>query len=82
VIETREQAILNLHGNLAHSGSSADCIVCDNLATTLGWGEPAPEPVILTGALVKAIYDRYSIGSFCSWDAVARDILKIVGGKI
>ena len=38
-METREQAILKLHADLAHEGAAADCVKCSNLATTLGWVE-------------------------------------------
>ena len=36
-METREQAILKLHADLAHEGAASDCVKCDNLATNLGW---------------------------------------------
>ena len=77
--ETREQAVQKMHANLIHGGDAESCVVCNNLATTLGWPEPLPAPVELTGELVKKIYNRYHVGAFCNWNAIAADIRQLLG---
>ena len=57
--ETREQAVQKMHANLIHGGDAESCVVCNNLATTLGWPEPLPAPEDMRVARVRAVVNKW-----------------------